>query len=162
MPCLYSQGIGEINTDLLKSAFWRCLKSLVSKHTGLFPFMHCFVLLLLRCWTSCWHHGRVFSTLEIQPIAGQLLLQLFIWDSYCGLWYHTTGSWWLPWDHWVWPSYVQDGQTESSPKEIILNASKERICHHGELDAIVGRKMWMENRDLYKQILNSPKAEILV
>lgn len=158
MPYLYSQGIWEINIDLFLNAFWRCLKWLISKHTGLFPFMHS-VLLRPRCWTSWWHCGKVFGALEIQPTAGQLLFQLFSWDSYCGLWYHTTGSWWLPWDHRVWPSYIEDGQTESNPEEIILNASKEHICHHGEFDVIVGRKMWMENRGLYKKTLNSPKLK---
>ena len=158
MPYLYSQGIGEINTDLFLNAFLRCPKWFISKHTSLFPFMRS-VLLLPMCWASCWHHGKVFSTLEIQSIAGQLLFQLFSQDSYCGLWYHTTGRWWLPWGHRVWPSYVQHGQTESSPKEIIRNVSKEHICHHGELDSVIGRKMWMENRDLYKMILNSPKLK---
>lgn len=32
------------------------------------------------------------------------------------------------------------GQTENGPKEIILNASKEHICHHRELDVTVGEK----------------------
>lgn len=36
---------------------------------------------------------------------------------------------------------IKDRQTENSPKEIALNASKQHICHHRELDVIVGKKV---------------------